>query len=184
VAQEDLRKKFNAQEAYRGSQVIYGERHRLEEVLQSLMGVKLPRARKQAESKALARLIRVRTEELNRINPSWDRKFKKARNPKTTSGELLKLASALPSSDYLLARVLSEHPKASSELLEHLASHSYSAVRENVARHPNTPPGVLRKLAQDPKEPLWFLVACNPSTPPNLRESLRARIRQMAAPPV
>lgn len=182
MPEQDLRKKFPKQKIYRGSQVVYGERQHLLDVMRTLAASKLPRARIKAESKMLARLIKARAEELNRINPSWDRKFKKARNSKTNSRELLRLGSSLPSSDYLLARALTEHPDAPAELLEHLVSHPYSSVRENVARHPNTPPGVLRKLADDPKEPLWFLVACNPSTPADLRERLRARIRQMAAP--
>jgi hypothetical protein len=91
------------------------------------------------------------------------------------------MAVSMPRDDYLLARVLSEHPQAPGELLAHLTSHPYGAVRENVARHPHTPPDVLRKLAEDGREPLWFLVACNPSTPSELRDRLRARMRQMAA---
>lgn len=177
----DIRKKFTARKIYRGSQVIFGERHHLEEVLRSVRVAKLPRARKQAEIGQLTRLIRARTGELNRISPAWNRKFKKARDPETTSHELLRLATALSPDDYLLARVLTEHAEAPPELLEHLASHVYSAVRENVARHPHTPEAVLQRMADDPSEPLWFLVACNPSTPQDLRERLRARMQQTAA---
>jgi hypothetical protein len=179
----DVRRKVNAKVIYRGSQVIFGERHHLEEVLGSIELAPLPRTRKQAESRQLAKLIRARTEELNRINPAWDRKFRKARNPKTTSRELLSLAASAAPDDYLLARVVTEHPEAPGELLEHMASHPYAAVRENVARHPRTPPHLLRKLAEDTKEPLWFLVACNPSTPHELRERLRKRMRQAMVRP-
>jgi len=173
----DLRKKFVAKKIHRGTQVILGERKHLEEVLQSVKKAKLASGRKRAEVRQLTRLISVRTNELNRINPGWDKKFKKARNPKTPAGQLLRLAISLPQDDYLLARLLTEHAEAPPELLQHLASHPYAAVRENVARHPHTPPEVLRRMAEDSHQPLWFLVACNPSTPQDLRESLRARMR-------
>jgi hypothetical protein len=76
---------------------------------------------------------------------------------------------------------LTGHAEASPELLEHLATHPYSAVRENVARHPHTPCTVLQAMAEDPREPLWFLVACNPSTPSDLRDRLRERMKQSPA---
>jgi len=183
MAGSDTRRRFAAKAAYRGSQVIFGERRHLEEVLHSVERARLPHARKQSEAGLLRRLIKARTQELNRINPSWDARLRKARHPKTTSHQLVRLATSLPADDYLLARVLTEHPEAPGELLEHLASHSYAAVRENVARHPHTPPQVLRKLAEHTKEPLWFLVACNPSTPQDLRQRLRLRMRQMAGQP-
>ena len=178
----DLRKKFVTKKIHRGTQVILGERKHLEEVLQSVRKAKLASGRKRAEVRQLKKLIDVRTQELNRINPGWDKKFKKARDPRTPSSELLRLAISLPQDDYLLARLLTEHAEAPAELLEHLAAHPYSAVRENVARHPRTPPEVLRRMAEDSSEPLWFLVACNPSTPQDLRQRLRARMQQTASP--
>ena len=181
MAGKDTRKKPGGKTVYRGSQAILGERHHLEEVLRSVQNAKIPAARRKAELAQLTRLIRVRTDELNRINPAWDKKFAKARNPKTSAKELLRLAGALPPEDYLLARLLTEHAKAPPELLKRLATHPYPAVLENVARHPRTPPEVLRKMAEDLSEPLWFLVACNPSTPPDLRERLRARMQQAAS---
>ena len=123
-------------------------------------------------------MIAARTEDLNRFSPAWDRKFQQARNPQTTSQKLLRIGSALHADDYLLARVLTEHAEAPPELLEHLASHPYAAVRENVARHPRTPAAVLRAMAEDAHEPLWFLVACNPSAPSDLRDRLRERMKQ------
>jgi hypothetical protein len=177
----DVRKQFAAKKIYRGSQMIFGERHHLEEVLQSIRRVRLPRARKKTEIAQLSKLIRVRTKELNGLNPGWDRKFKKARDPHTKPSELVRLAAALSPDDYLFARVLTEHAGAPSEMLERLASHPYPAVRENVARHPNTPPAVLKRMADESAEPLWFLVACNPSTPPDLRDRLRTRMQQTAA---
>lgn len=178
----DIRtKKFTVPKIYRGSQLIYGERQHLRQVLESVRNAKLPRARKQAEVKLLTRLVGARTEELNRINPGWDRKYQKARDAQTSAQELLRIVTNLSAEDYLLARALTEHAEAPSELLERLASHRYAAVRENIARHPHTPVSVLQRMADDANEPLWFLVACNPSTPSDLRDRLRARMQQMAA---
>ena len=180
MASADMRQKFRAKAAFRGSQVIFGERQHLREVLYSVRRSGLPQARKQAEIRKLEHLIKARSDELNRINPGWDRKFKKAHNPATTSRELLRLAVSLSDSDYLLARVLTEHKNAPGELLTRLSNHPYSAVRENVARHPNTPAEVLREMAADTSDTLWFLVACNPSIPDHLRERLRERMKTMA----
>jgi hypothetical protein len=172
----DIRKKYTKSRVHRGSQVVFGERAHLQEVLKSVQQAKLPAAQKKSEVSLLRRLVQLRTRELNRINPGWDRKFQKARNAKTPPRELLRLGE-LPPEDYLLARVLAEHPEAPPELLARLAGHPYAAVRENVARHPHTPPAVLEAMAEDAHEPLWFLVACNPSTPAPLRARLRARLR-------
>lgn len=182
MAAADVRsKKFVARKVFRGTQLVFGERKHLQEVLRSLTSARLPRARKQREARALRKLIAARTEELNRIAPRWDRKFQRAQDPRTPPRELERMAEELSPSDYLLARVLSEHAEAPPQLLERLASHPYAAVRENVARHPCTPPETLRRMAEDAREPLWFLVACNPSAPLDLRERLRARMQQAAA---
>jgi hypothetical protein len=175
---EDVRSKFKIKKIHRGSQVIFGERAHLGEVLRSVRRAQLPGMRKRAEIRWLQQLIEARTKDLNRLSPGWDRKLQKARQPRTTAQELLRLAAALHPDDFLLARVLTEHAEAPPELLEHLASHPYPAVRENVARHPRTPARVLRALAEDPHEPLWFLVACNPATPADLRDRLRQRMRK------
>jgi Leucine rich repeat variant len=182
MVNKDLRKKFSAQKVFRGTQAILGERQHLLEVLRSVQKAKIPTGRKQAEKRALEKLIRVRTQELNRINPGWDKKFKRAGNPTTSARELLRLAVSLPQDDYLLARLITEHANATAEILQRFTRHPYPAVRENVARHPNTPPELLKKLAEEKSEPLWFLVACNPSTPPDLRERLRARMAASASP--
>ncbi len=174
----DTRAKFRINQIHRGSQVVFGERVHLQEVLRSVQHAKLPPARKLAEIRQLKRMIETRTQDLNRFSPAWDRKFQQARNPQTTSQQLLGMGSALHADDYLLARVLTEHPGAPPELLEHLALHPYTSVRENVARHPRTPAAVLRAMAGDAHEPLWFLVACNPATPPDLRDRLRDRMKQ------
>ncbi len=175
----DLReKKFAARKTFRGTQVIFGERKHLIEVLLSIQKARIPRARKLSEIRQLKRLIAARTEELNCITPAWDRKFARAQNPNTKSQELLRLARKLSPDDYLAARALTEHASAPAELLDCMAAHPYNAVRENVARHPSTPTETLRKLSQDSREPLWFLVACNPSTPAELKDKLRKRMRE------
>ena len=179
----DIRKKYAARKVYRGSQVIFGERQHLREVLRSVASARLPSARKQSELRKLRILIEARTKELNGISAGWDRKYRKALNEDTPSGVLARLAAALAESDFLLARALSAHPNASGELLARLALHSYAAVRENVARHPQTTPEVLRRLAENAQQPLWFLVACNPSTPQDLLDRLRARMRAGAEIP-
>jgi hypothetical protein len=183
MAGADTRKRFRAGKIYRGSQVIFGERAHLFEVLRSVQGAKLPPPRRQAEVKQLQKLIAVRTKELNSITYMWDRRFKQARDPETSSQELLYLAAALSPDDYLLARVLTEHAEAPPELLTHLALHPYAAVRENVARHPRTPQETLRQMARVEAEPLWFLVACNPACPPDLRDKLRAKMKRSEGSP-
>jgi hypothetical protein len=183
MAGADTRKRFRAGKIYRGSQVIFGERAHLLEVLRSVQGAKLPRSRRQAEMKQLQKLIVARTKELNSITYMWDRRFKKARDPETSAQELLHLAAALSPDDYLMARVLTEHAEAPPELLQRLATHPYPAVRENVARHPRTPQETLHQMATVEAEPLWFLVACNPSCPPDLRDRLRARMGRVEGSP-
>jgi hypothetical protein len=175
---EDTRSKFRVKKIHRGSQVVFGERAHLQEVLRSVQHAKLPRARKLTDIRQLKRMIAARTEDLNCFSPVWDRKFQQARDPQSTSQKLLRIGSALHADDYLLARVLTEHAEAPPELLEHMATHPYAAVRENVARHPRTPAAVLCAMAENAREPLWFLVACNPSTPADLRDRLRERMKQ------
>lgn len=161
----------------RSTQIVFGERQHLKSVLDSLRRSGVPPAQRMAESKVLKRLIARRDLELNRLNPAWDRKIRRARNARTSPRELMRLAQAIPEDDYLLARVLTEHPKAPGDLLESFAGHPYAAVRENVARHPNTPPELLVQLARKRGEPLWKLVGCNPSAPADLRVRLRARMQ-------
>jgi len=177
MATTDIRKKPAGKRIHRGTQVIFGERQHLREVLKSIKAAPIPRARKLREIRHLQALIRARTGELEGINPGWDRKFKKAQDVSRTAAELLRLAQALPENDFLLARVLTDHAQAPAELLARFASHPYAAVRENVARHPRTPVEILARMAEDDTEPLWLLVACNPSTPEPLRTRLRERLQ-------
>ncbi len=178
----DNRTRFGVKKIHRGSQVVFGERAHLLEVLRSVQAAQLPRTRKLAEIRQLKRMIVARTKDLNQFSPAWDTKFKQVRNPQTTGRKLLKIGVALHPDDYLLARALTEHADAPPELLETLAAHPYAAVRENVARHPHTPSAVLQAMADDTREPLWFLVACNPSTPAGLRDRLRERMKQSPRP--
>ena len=179
----DVRKNFKSRKVYRGSQAIFGERQHLREVLRSLQSARLPPARKQRESRLLQALIQTRTEELDRISPAWDRRYRQALNHESSPQALLKLAATLRNEDFLLARAITEHPKAPAEILAQLSTHPYHAVRENVARHPSTHRETLQQLAGESSEPLWFLVACNPSTPADLRDRLRARLRASAGIP-
>jgi hypothetical protein len=162
----------------RTTQIIFGERRSLENVLRLVRSTRLPADRRKTEVAVLRELIALRTAELNAINPDWDRKADLAGNPATPARLLDKLGRRLPRNDYYLARALSDHPNASPRLLAQLARHRYGSVRENVARHPNTPAATLRVLARRRDEPLWYLVAFNPATPPALRDQLRARLRQ------
>lgn len=162
----------------RTSQIIFGERQSLENALRLLRSSRLPRARRAFEEGLLRRLIRIRTQELNRINPGWEGKARRAAQPRTRAAELQRLFRQAPQEDYYLLRLLSEHPNTPAPVLAKLARHPYSAVRENVARHPHTPVATLRALCRGRREPLWYLVAFNPSAPSWLREELRARMRR------
>lgn len=162
----------------RTTQIIVGERQSLQNALRWLRQTYLPAARLRHEESLLRQLIRVRTHELNQINPDWDRKARLAANRRTSGAALRRLAEKLPPDDYYLARLLSDHPNTPPAALVRLARHPYRSVRENTARHPQTPVTTLKQLCRDRREPLWYLVAFNPSTPPKLREQLRARIQR------
>ena len=161
----------------RTTQIIFGERGSLQNALRLLESTRLPAERRKLEVSLLREMIRLRTAELNRINPDWDRKAELAADPRTPAKTIARLADKLPRDDYYLARALSDHPNASPKVLSRLGRHPYHSVRENVARHPNTPAATLRSLCRH-REPLWYLVAFNPAAPPKLREQLRARMRR------
>lgn len=108
----DVRKKFKSGKIHRGSQVIFGERQHLREVLSSLRTAKLPRARMQKELLQLKALIQARTDELNRISSAWDPRYRQALDPASSAQVLLKLAATLASDNFLLARALAEHANA------------------------------------------------------------------------
>jgi hypothetical protein len=162
----------------RTSQVVFGERHHLRSVLDSILSFSSMSDRAAREKMSLEQLIEARTAELNRIHANFDRNLEVAREPKTTADELAALFQQTSADDYLLLRILAEHPNTPSSVLALLAQHSYDAVKENVARHPNADRRTLENLADDPTRPLWFLVACNAAAPEDLREELKKRMWQ------
>ncbi len=167
----------------RTSQIIFGERQHLLRVLDSVEKSDMAPERVERERETLERLIQARTDELNHLNPVWDEKITTVLRPDIAPDDLDRLAREAPDEDYYLLRLISEHPKAPGKTLERLAHHSYTAVRENVARHPNTDAETLAQLSRDRSQPLWCLVAYNPSAPALLRRQLRARMRRLGEKP-
>ena len=101
--------------APRTTQIIFGERQHLKAVLEFIRRTGMASNGRAGNGRAeevaqLHRMIERRTDELNRINAGWDRKIEKARNLKTQAHELQRLAAKIPRQDYLLARLLTEHP--------------------------------------------------------------------------
>ena len=162
----------------RTSQVVFGERHHLRSVLDSIVSFSSISDRVAREKQSLEQLIDTRTTELNRIHKNFDQNLEVARDPKTTADQLAALFQETSADDYLLLRIIAEHPNTPSSVLALLAQHSYDAVKENVARHPNADRKTLERLAEDPTRPLWFLVACNAAAPEDLREELKKRMWQ------
>lgn len=162
----------------RTSQIIFGERQSLEDVLRLLRSTRLAASRRSLEEALLGRLIELRTMELEQLNRGWDRKVRRAANRRTSAAVLRRLAEEAPREDYYLLRLISDHPNTPGPVLARLARHPYHAVRENVARHPHTPVATLRALCRDRREPLWYLVAFNASAPEKLRQQLRERIKR------
>ncbi len=165
--------------AMRTTQIVFGERQHLLRVLDSLESTELPKSRLNQERKVLEELIHSRTKELNHINSAWDEKVGLVLSADAKPDLLDKLARQAPKGDYYLLRLISEHPKVSSNTLGRLAKHPYAAIRENVARHPNADPSTLAWLSRDRSQPLWYLVAFNPNTPSTLRRKLQERLRKL-----
>ncbi len=162
----------------RTTQIIFGERQSLQNVLRLFQSTHMPAARRRLEELLLRQLIAMRTAELSAINPGWEDKVRLATNRRTSAARLARLERQTPRADYYLLRSISENPRTPTPTLARLARHPYSAIRENVARHPNASVATLRALCRDKSQPLWYLVAFNPNTPVALREQLRARIRR------
>jgi hypothetical protein len=163
----------------RTTQIIYGERQHLRAVLVSIRNFQQEHRNLERETEALHRMIDARTAELHHINPQFDEQLKQARNGEATGQELAQLALAAPEDDWLLLRIIAEHPHTPSQVLARLASHPYEAVRENVARHSHADTATLERLASDSDNQLWLLVACNQAAPPELREQLRSRFNRL-----
>lgn len=181
----DIRQKRLLGTLPRTTQIIFGERQSLENALRLLRSTHMPVARHRLDELLLRQLIALRTAELNRINPDWERKVERVARSRSAA-ELARMERRTPRADYYLLRRISESSHTSAATLARLGRHPYVAIRETVARHPNTPVATLRALCRDTRQPLWYLVAFNPNTPPALREKLRARIRRrgLRRPPV
>lgn len=162
----------------RTTQIIFGERQSLQNALRLLRSTRLPAARRRLEESLLRGMIRLRSLELERIQPGWDARVRRAANRRASAAVLRRLAESAPREDYYLLRLISDHPNTPPRVLACLARHPYRAVRENIARHPGTPVATLRALCRDRREPLWYLVAFNPGAPEKLRRRLRARIQR------
>src|SRR5213596_1720178 len=137
----------------RTSQIVFGERHHLLRVLDSLEGTDLPIARMQQERRILEELIHARTRDLNQINTAWDEKIGLVLSADAKPEMLEKLAKQAPEEDFYLLRLISEHPRANA----------------------NT----LTRLSRDRSQPLWYLVAFNPNTPTPLQRRLRDRLKRL-----
>lgn len=164
----------------RTSQIVFGERQYLLRVLDSIERTLIPAGQRRREQAVLERLIYSRTLELERLSPNWDTQVHSVLRPGVTPEELDSLAKAAPEQDYFLLRLISEHPRTSSETLAALSHHPYAAIRENIARHPNADAKTLTELSRDASQPLWFLVATNPSAPAPLRRRLEQRMKKMS----
>lgn len=162
----------------RTSQIIFGERQYLLRALDSIESTELAPDQKRQEQQLLERLIHARTEELNRLNPDWDKRIGTVLRPDVSAETLDRIAADAPKEDYFLLRLISEHPRTGPATLARLADHPYAAVRENVARHPNADAATLAGFARTDSLPLWYLVASNPGAPAPLRQRLLRQIRQ------
>lgn len=179
MRRSDLVRNAGKGKAPRTSQVVFGERQHLLRVLDSLEHSSLPHSRLEQERRVVEQLIHARTQELNRINSSWDEKVGLVLSAEVKPDTLDKLYKEAPREDYYLLRLISEHPKVSSRTLSRLARHPYAAIRENIARHPNSDAATLTLLSKDRTQPLWYLVAFNPNAPSGLRQKLRDRMRKL-----
>jgi hypothetical protein len=179
MRRSDLVQNPNKNSSARTSQIVFGERQHLLRVLDSLENSDVAKGRLSQERRLLEELIHARTEELNRINSSWDEKISVVLSADTKAEMLDKLAKQAPQTDFYLLRLISEHPKVTSRTLSRLAKHPYAAIRENVARHPSADATTLAYLSKDRSQPLWYLVAFNPNTPVGLRRKLQERLRKL-----
>jgi hypothetical protein len=160
----------------RTTQIIFGERQNLRAVLVSIRNFRCQYADLGRETETLHRMIDTRTAELHHINPRFDEQLQQARDAEATPEQLARISQTAPEDDWLLLRIIAEHPRTPAEVLARWVSHPYDAVRQNIARHANADGATLERLAADPRSDIWWLVACNQATPPALRERLQARL--------
>src|SRR6202451_1515127 len=179
MRRSDLVRHSTKGKALRTSQIVFGERQHLLRVLDSVERSALPAARLDQERRVIEQLIHSRTQELNRINASWDEKIGTVLSAEVKPEMLDALSKQAPKEDYYLLRLISEHPKVTSRTLGRLSKHPYAAIRENIARHPNSDAATLTRLSRDRTQPLWYLVAFNPNAPAGLRKKLQERMRRL-----
>ena len=179
MRRSDLVRNPTKGKAARTSQIVFGERQHLLRVLDSVERSALPAGRLEQERRMVEQLIHARTQELNRINASWDEKVGSVLSADVKPDVLDQLSKQAPREDYYLLRLISEHPKVKPSTLSRLSRHPYAAIRENIARHPNSDAATLSRLSRDRTQPLWYLVAFNPNAPPNLRKKLQERMRRL-----
>jgi hypothetical protein len=179
MRRSDLVRSNSKGKAVRTSQIVFGERQHLLRVLDSVERSALPQGRLDQERRVIEQLIHARTQELNRINPTWDEKVGTVLSAEIKPELLDQLSRQAPREDYYLLRLISEHPKVSSKTLSRLSHHPYAAIRENIARHPNSDGTTLTRLSKDRTQPLWYLVAFNPNAPAPLRRRLQERMRRL-----
>jgi hypothetical protein len=163
----------------RTTQIVFGERQHLLRVLDSVERSAIPQGRLDQERRVMEQLIHARTQELNRINPTWDEKVGTVLSAEVKPEVLDQLSRQAPKEDYYLLRLISEHPKVTSRTLGRLSHHPYAAIRENIARHPNSDGATLTRLSRDRTQPLWYLVAFNPNAPGPLKKKLLERMRRL-----
>lgn len=180
MRKEDVKADFRP--VKRTSQIVYGERQHLVTVLESI--TQFQDIELDAQHPLLSALIDARTEELNNINPDWEAKIEKARDPRTSPEELTELAMHAPLDDWLLLRTVAEHPNTTVPVLSYLSRHPYTCIGEIIARHPNADGETLERLAADEERPLWVLVAANGAAPEPLRQKLLKRLHEAAEPEV
>ena len=179
MRRSDLVNQAGKGKTVRTSQIVFGERQHLLRVLDSVEHSQIPHARLEQERRVIEQLIHSRTQELNRINPTWDEKVGRVLSAEASPEVLDTLYREAPKEDFYMLRLISEHPKASAKTLRKMAKHPYAAIRENIARHPNADASTLSQLSKDRTQPLWYLVAFNPNAPTGLRKKLQERMRRL-----
>jgi len=122
----------------RTSQIVFGERQHLLRVLDSVERSALPASRLDQERRVIEQLIHARTQELNRINPSWDEKV----------GTVLS-AEVLSHHPYAAIREnIARHPNTDAPTLTRLSRDRTQPLWYLVAFNPNAPASLRRKLQE------------------------------------
>src|ERR1700722_13143877 len=91
----------------RTSQIVFGERQHLLRVLDSVERSALPATRLDQERRVIEQLIHARTQELNRINASWDEKVGTILSAEVKPEVLDTLSRQAPKEDFFFFRFVS-----------------------------------------------------------------------------